>query len=62
MPQINKIISKLEDHYDILDFLYKNYPNILDEWKSGLREPTPNPDDNADTNSSFVKQRGDDIP
>ena len=45
MPQINKIISKLEDHYDILDFLSKYYPNILDEWKNGLREPTPNPDD-----------------
>ena len=45
MSKMDKIASKLQDHYDILDFLYKNYPNILDEWKSGLREPTPNPTD-----------------
>ena len=38
--------------------------HCLDLIKSGLREPTPNPtvDDNADTNSSFAKQRDDGIP
>ena len=55
MSQINKIISKLEDHYDILDFLNKNYPSILKEWKlgtgPGTTEPSTNRTDDADVNN-----------
>lgn len=63
---MDKIASKLEEHYDILDFLNNNYPSILKEWKSGIgpgtTEPNTNSTDDADTNSSFDKQRDDGIP
>ena len=29
---MDKIASKLQNHYDILDFLCKNYPSVLNEW------------------------------
>ena len=47
---MDKIASKLQDHYDILDFLYKNYPTILKEWKGtgpGTTEPNTNRTDDA---------------
>ena len=43
---MDKIVSKLQDHYDILDFLNKNYPNILKEWKLGTGPGTTEPNTN----------------
>ena len=57
MSREDRIIPKLE----FIEYVYENYPNILTEWNNS-RGLNQSPTADADTNSSFVKQRGDDIP
>lgn len=38
---MDKIASKLEEHYEILNFLNKNYPSVLKEWKLGTGTNLP---------------------
>lgn len=57
---MDKIAWKLQDHYDILDFLNKNYPSILKEWKLGIGPGTTEPNTNStdDSNHSRSNQNG----
>lgn len=34
MSKTEKIVSKLESHYSILEFLRENHPQILEQWKN----------------------------
>ncbi len=57
-----EIIQKTTNHYcDLLQFL-KDNPDILERWKSKSLALTRRQADATDTNSSFAKQRDDDIP
>ena len=47
---MDKIASKLQDHYDILDFLCENYPQVLIEWKNS-RGLNQSPTADADVNN-----------
>jgi hypothetical protein len=62
MSTDQKIESMAHNYYSILQF-FKDNPDVLEKWKNknaGVDE-TP-ADDKTDTNSSFGKQSGDDIP
>jgi hypothetical protein len=53
----DRIIPRLE----FIEYVYKNHPQVVIEFNNS-RGLNQSPTADADTNSSFGKQRGDDIP
>ena len=65
MSATEELIQTVYEFRGLLRYLGENYPNILTQWKNksaGVYETPAAPNTDADTNSSFGKQRGDDIP
>ena len=56
MSQPDRLFRRIHEYYDLLGFLFEEYPNILDEWKSkgtgpGTIGPNTNRTDDADVNN-----------
>ena len=60
MSATDELIQNVYEFRGLLRYLGERYPKILNEWKNkaGAYEAPAD----ADTNSSFAKQRDDDIP
>lgn len=61
MSATDELIQNVYQFRSLLRYLGERYPKILNEWHNS-RGLNQSPTADADTNSSFAKQRDDDIP
>jgi hypothetical protein len=63
MSQTDKLISVVYEHKNLISFIDRNFPNVLEAWKNRMAgvDETPDPTEDADTNSRMANSRGDKV-